>query len=111
MPWSQRIQPPDELGDTFFSRLGGYTSSEDILHYTREEQAYVSDTIKNLAKTALAFSGGVTYDSLRRMTPREYEALVTGLREYREEEQRQQKAAISQSTGKQEMGGGTIRNE
>jgi hypothetical protein len=44
------------------------------------------------------------------MTPREFDALMVGLREYREEERRAQQQAISQSTGRKSIGGQTIHN-
>lgn len=44
------------------------------------------------------------------MTPREYEAIVAGLREYRDEEARLARDAMAKSTGKNVFGGETIRN-
>jgi hypothetical protein len=42
----------------------------------------------------------------RVVTPREYEAIMVGLREYRDEEAR----AFADKTGQKTVGGGTIRN-
>lgn len=44
------------------------------------------------------------------MTPREYEAIVTGLREYRDEEARMAREAMSKTTGQHTFGGETVRN-
>jgi hypothetical protein len=44
------------------------------------------------------------------MTPREYDAIITGLREYREEEARIARESMSQASGKQTTGGQTITN-
>ena len=44
------------------------------------------------------------------MTPREYEAIVAGLKEYREEEARLTREALAKSGGKQTVGGEVIRN-
>jgi hypothetical protein len=44
------------------------------------------------------------------MTPREYEAIVEGLREYREEEARLHREAAAQMTGQHQVGGEVIRN-
>lgn len=44
------------------------------------------------------------------MVPREYDMVMRGLREYREEEQRATQKAISLAGGKSSQGGQTIRN-
>lgn len=50
------------------------------------------------------------YDLLRRMTPREFESIIAGLREYRAEEHRAAQQAMESSGGKRVMGGGTLQN-
>jgi hypothetical protein len=53
----------------------------------------------------------VTYDLLRKMTPREYDTISQALREYREEEQRATETAMAQNGGKHTVGGGSVRND
>lgn len=44
------------------------------------------------------------------MTPREFESVMTGLREYRAEEQRSAQQAMASAGGKHVMGGQTVQN-
>jgi len=44
------------------------------------------------------------------MTPREFDSIITALREYRDEEHRAAQKAMASSGGRQSIGGETIRN-
>ena len=56
------------------------------------------------------FNGAVSYDLLRVMTPREFDMVMMGLREYRDEEARATRNAMASSSGNQVMGGESVRN-
>lgn len=45
------------------------------------------------------------------MTPKEYDSILLGLKEYRAEEERVAREALSKSTGQQSVGGGVVRND
>lgn len=48
----------------------------------------------------------MSYEFLRRICPRELELILTGLRQYREEEAR----LMAEKSGKPMLGGGTVHN-